>query len=436
MTRARTTSRKKKPRRILSYRRLRRKTGRDLAFVDVDGRRHYLGQYDTPESRERYHRFIAEWEAGGRSLPVEADDITVVEVANEFLKWARGYYVMGGKPTAEPRNIALALRPLKKLYGRSPASKFGPRALKAVRTRMVESDWSRKHINRQIGIIKRMFKWAVAEEMVPPSLYHSLQAVMGLKRGRCGARETLPIPPAPVELIEPTKCRASRQIAAMIELQSFTGARPGEIVIIRPCDIDRSGPVWRYTPADHKTKYLGHDRVIFIGPKGQKVLEPFLLRPSTTYCFSPIDAEQDRRALLSERRVTPLSCGNRPGTNRLAAPKRPPGEHYTTESYGRAVRRACEKAFPLPEPLAKRDDETQKEYDVRLSDEQKAELKAWRREHHWYPNQLRHTYATRVRKQFGLEAAQVLLGHSSADVTQIYAERDMDRAATVAAKIG
>jgi site-specific recombinase XerC len=49
---------------------------------------------------------------------------------------------------------------------------------------------------------------------------------------------------------------------------------------------------------------------------------------------------------------------------------------------------------------------------------------------------LRHTFATRVRKQHGLEAAQVLLGHSRADVTQVYAERDEQLAATVATKIG
>lgn len=436
MTRARPTPRKHRSTFTPKYRRLRRTAGRDLALVEVAGRRQYLGPYGTRESRERYHRAIAEWEAGGRAMPVKAEQVTVVEVASQFLKWARGYYVKNGQPTAEPDNIALALRPLIKLYGRTNAAEFGPRALKAVRAKMVENGWARKHVNRQIGVIKRLFKWAVAEELVPPSLHHGLQAVTGLKRGRCGARETRPILPAPEELIEPAKKQASRQVAALIDMQLLTGARPGEVSIMRPCDIDRSGPVWQYTPAEHKTQYLGHERVIFIGPKAQEILEPFLLRPATAYCFSPIEAERERRAILSEQRVTPLSCGNRPGTNRKRGPKKKPGEHYTRWSYGRAVRVACEKAFPPPEPLPKREDETWKQYEERLTDEQKAELKAWRREHHWHPNQLRHTYATGVRKQFGLEAAQVLLGHNSADVTQIYAERDMVRAAAVASKIG
>jgi integrase len=44
--------------------------------------------------------------------------------------------------------------------------------------------------------------------------------------------------------------------------------------------------------------------------------------------------------------------------------------------------------------------------------------------------------ATRIRTDFGLKAVQILLGHSKADMTQIYAERDAGRAVAVAAKIG
>ena len=86
--------------------------------------------------------------------------------------------------------------------------------------------------------------------------------------------------------------------------------------------------------------------------------------------------------------------------------------------------------------MAKREDETGKEYRARLTKKQESELKEWRQTHDWHPHRLRHNYATNVRREFGLEAAQILLGHSKADITQIYAERDMSRAATVAAKIG
>jgi len=45
-------------------------------------------------------------------------------------------------------------------------------------------------------------------------------------------------------------------------------------------------------------------------------------------------------------------------------------------------------------------------------------------------------FATKVRKAHGLEAAQVLLGHARADVTQVYAERNEELAREVAGKIG
>jgi site-specific recombinase XerC len=55
---------------------------------------------------------------------------------------------------------------------------------------------------------------------------------------------------------------------------------------------------------------------------------------------------------------------------------------------------------------------------------------------HWHPNQLRHLFATEVRKSHGLEAAQVLLGHSRADVTQVYAERNLALGTRIAADLG
>mgnify|MGYP001263631816 CR=1 FL=1 len=55
------------------------------------------------------------------------------------------------------------------------------------------------------------------------------------------------------------------------------------------------------------------------------------------------------------------------------------------------------------------------------------------------PRALRHLQyvaATRIRREYGLEAAQVVLGHARADVTQVYAERDMARAIQVMEEAG
>lgn len=54
----------------------------------------------------------------------------------------------------------------------------------------------------------------------------------------------------------------------------------------------------------------------------------------------------------------------------------------------------------------------------------------------WHPHQLRHSRATEIRKRYAVEAAQVVLGHTGADVTQIYAERNDKLAKKIAAENG
>ena len=81
---------------------------------------------------------------------------------------------------------------------------FGPRALKTVREKLVRHGLARKQVNKQIGRIKRMFKWATADELIAPSIYHALQAVDGLRMGRTEARETRPILPVAWKDVEAT----------------------------------------------------------------------------------------------------------------------------------------------------------------------------------------------------------------------------------------
>jgi len=92
---------------------------------------------------------------------------------------------------------------------------------------------------------------------------------------------------------------------------ALTAARAGEIVAMRPCDIDMSGRVWTCQPAEHKTVHHGHTRTIYIGPRAQEVLRPFLKRAVGACLFSPAEAMAERREQRHKQRTTRLSCGNR-----------------------------------------------------------------------------------------------------------------------------
>ncbi len=72
----------------------------------------------------------------------------------------------------------------------SPAAEFGPRALAAVRHQMVQMNWCRSNINKMVGRIKLMFRWASEQELISASVYHGLKTLKGLVAGRSEARET------------------------------------------------------------------------------------------------------------------------------------------------------------------------------------------------------------------------------------------------------
>jgi integrase len=246
--------------------------------------------------------------------------------------------------------------------------------------------------------------------------------------------------PIPEEQIEAVLPFLSRHVRAMVELQLVSGMRPCEVCRMRTADIDRTGDVWTYRPEHHKGAHLDIERVIDLGPRCRDALAPFLkpLNP-TAYLFSPRETEAERLAALHEKRLrdgTPLNEGNRPGTNRQPKPRRTAGAVFTVNAYRRAIARACDKAFPPPAPLAKLKGETGKAWRARLTAEQRAELSAWRAANRWRPHRLRHNAATRLRREFGIDVARIILGHKSDSTTSIYAERDRQKARDVMGKVG
>jgi integrase len=155
---------------------------------------------------------------------------------------------------------------------------------------MIRAGNCRSEINRRVGRIVRMFKWAVSEELVPPSVYEALRTVSGLRKGRSGAREKPPVKPVSEEMVMAVKPFVSRQIWAMIELQRLTGMRPGEVVIMRTCDLERSGDVWAYGPERHKTGHHDKRREVLLRPRACAIIQPCLMDDGDAYLFSPAEA--------------------------------------------------------------------------------------------------------------------------------------------------
>lgn len=146
------------------------------AIVEINGRHFYLGKYDSPESHEKYRQkitaYLAQQEPDDTPLP----SLRVDRLILKYFSFAKSCYVRNGKQTEEIVTLRIALKRLRKLYGSTEAAKFGPKAFKTFRDSMIQEGLSRKYINDTTGRIKRMFKWAVAEELIPPAVFQALTA--------------------------------------------------------------------------------------------------------------------------------------------------------------------------------------------------------------------------------------------------------------------
>src|SRR5512135_941927 len=129
----------------------------------------------------------------------------------------------------------------------------------------------------------------------------------------------------------------------MVELQRLTGMRPGEVCRMRACDLDTAGRVWVYTPERHKTEHHGRERPIYLSPRAQEVLRPWLRADPAAHLFSPIEAQEERWAEQRRNRRSPMTPSHRART-RKAKPRRKPRDRYDANSYRHAVAYGCRKA--------------------------------------------------------------------------------------------
>jgi integrase len=367
------------------------------------------GAYGSDESRAHYGRIIAEWEASGRCLRLQAEPISVSKLILAYWRHVETHYRRpDGSPTSEVGNVRRALRPVRKLYGQTAVAAFDALALEAIRAVLIVDGHCRTQVNKDVSRVRRMFKWGASKGLCPVAVLQSLNTVEGLRAGRTVARESEPIKPVAVHVVQATLPTLPPPAAAMVQVQLLTGMRPGEIVAMRGIDLDTAGKMWAYRPGSdegphgrHKTAHRGRDRIILIGPRAQEILRPWLRLKLEECLFQPREAvawhNQQRRAA----RKTPLTPSQKSRKLKRGA-KWAARDHYDVSSYANTIARACEKA-KVP---------------------------------HWHPNQLRHAKATEIRREFGLDAARAVLGHSAPVVTEVYAELDQGKAAEVMAKLG
>jgi len=415
---------------------------RGLARLRLDGREFWLGRFGSREAVAKADRLIAEWLANGRRLPAalpveaahcepsapaavavvaspvvtssapapamlptepEGTGLTVGELCELWLAWIKAERLVGKEARATSilfgaRQAAAALRH----HWAMRAADFGPRALYEVQAALVTEPCrpagkrkkqggkksppkyrTRKTVNDVVGRVRQLFKWAVGRELVPEGRIVALQQVAPLMPGQTTARDNPPKRPVSDKEFLAALQHLPPVLADLLRVVVLTGCRTGEACqLTRDC-IDMKDEAWEWRPKTHKTAWRGHERVIFIGPRVQEILRPYIVKANgdAAFLFSPREAMVQLGYEEPSRRVR---------------------DHYDTDSARRAIVRACE-AHGIPQ---------------------------------WTPHRLRHTRLTNVRNEFGLDHAQAIGGQKSARVAEIYAAVSHEKAREVALRTG
>lgn len=358
--------------------------------MEHGGKRTYLpGAHGSPESISAYKQFIRET-CGGAAVtdPSRPKPEGISALIELWLAHAEIYY--GGQGAYE--NTLHSLKPLLHQFGATPVERFGPLKLKELQQILLAQDRSREYINRTTAHVKRMFRWALSEELVSAAICQGIASVPGVRKGRTSARESEPRLPVAWHDVLPVLSHVSETVRTMILCEWHTGVRPQSVCLAKPEQFDTSVIPWMWKPR-HKMEYAGQSLTVFVGPQVRKLLADRLEATAPSdYLFKPEAARRNRRY----------------------------GKFYRRNSYAQAIARGIERA------------NAQRRVENELLPEgQRKPLIP-----HWTPHQLRHAKATAVRAKHGIEAAQAMLGHSSIEASQIYAQRQAGVARKIAEEEG
>ena len=131
---------------VPSYRRLK---SRNLAFVDLDGKRHYLGPYGSPESKHAYQELTRQWLAEQKQPP-PGYGVVLVELMATYVDHLEGYYGPMSDRRSETYNHKPVLTVLKDLYGDTLVNEVDTLALKRVRQVFLDRGLTRGVVNKYV----------------------------------------------------------------------------------------------------------------------------------------------------------------------------------------------------------------------------------------------------------------------------------------------
>lgn len=371
-------------------------------FIKFQGKNYYLGK-DEFEAEKKRIQILSEFfaDSGDELDPKIRDDIllTVEDVALKFLESIEERR----KKTNSYIDPLSACKTLIELSGSIPIKKFHKKNFMEVRDFMREKGWALRTARIRLQYVKKVFEYAYNMDFISSEQYGEIKLMRGYSQEEFEPTEE--VTPVDIEDVMKTLPYLPPMVADMVLLQFYTGTRANEVCTLQWGEINKDKEVWFYCPKKHKTRHWGKKRIIYIGPKAQEILKKYEGIPDDEYIFNPAKSREDRYKAMRAARKTKVQPSQQ--DRKKDNPKKVPGNKYTSMSYGQCISRGCTKAM--------------KEGVIKSK---------------WHSHQLRHSAATVARAIAGLDGAQVYLGHSSAKMTERYAEIDTSLGEEIAKKIG
>ena len=378
------------------------------AFVRINGKRIYLGKFGSAEAAQNYARCVAEW-AISNTDPTTAGQpigsITIDTLAIAFLDHVQK------NDTSHYCSCRTAVKILLQLYSGTTIEAFSPKCLAAVQHQFTQhigergKPFSRQYCNELVKRTRRMFRWGVAQELVPSAVADALKYVPPLRQGRTTAPESKPREDVPDDVVDATLPHLLPTVAAMVQVQRLATMRPNEVcrMCVGNIDMSRKDGIWLYNLPKHKCTWRGHRKIVPLGELEQALILPYLEGKSPEQAvFSPKTAMLEKEARDAERQkakadtkqVVPSQC-------RRTKSRRKDREHYDSASYARSIRESIITANShLPE-------------DQQIP--------------HWFPYQLRHAGVTELilENDGARDIARAVAGQKSISITQDYNHADL-----------
>lgn len=254
------------------------------------------GTWDNPDTEH----FLADWhkvKKNGGLWPCGCGVGTVGGLIHHFKKDSAS--IINTASRAEADIWRAAINELKTRHQSVKANEFSPEMLRTLQrelgARVVQTTglrMARTTVNKYVKRIQGLFAYGRDVGLVKRDVYYSLLEVQPVKKGSTLARTPEKIKPMRLDQYRAAiawtyskpRVKQKRQLRAMIRFHRLTGARPGEIVILRQCDIRpvKGTDYFLWTPYQHKTRHHGQTREIQILKRAMRVIKPFLeaVKPS------------------------------------------------------------------------------------------------------------------------------------------------------------